>query len=91
MKELLYFHLPNCPHCKLATRLLAQLQAENPQYAAIPVRQIDESREKALAQSYDYWYVPSFWFDGVKLHEGHAEREDVKRVLDAVLKQSEAR
>lgn len=85
MNELTLFYLPSCPHCKLAIRLLDELQKENPEYAKISVKRIDESREKALAESYDYWYVPSFWLGGEKLHEGHAERADVKRVLDAAL------
>ena len=87
MKELTLFYLPGCPHCKLAIRCLEQLQSENPDYAAISVRRIDESREKALADSYDYWYVPAFFFHGNKLHEGHAELSDVRAVLDGVLAQ----
>ena len=83
MKEILYFYLPSCPHCKLATRLIEELKAENPAYRNIPVKMIDESREKALADSYDYWYVPCFWMDGKKLYEGHAEKADVQAVLDA--------
>ncbi len=85
MKELLYFYLPGCPHCKLATSYLEQLQAESPEYAQIAVKRIDELREKALAGRYDYWYVPSFWYDGQKLHEGHAELADVRRALDRAL------
>ena len=85
MKELLYFYLPNCPHCKLAARCIQQLQQENPAYGAIPIRPVDESRERELAESYDYWYVPAFFLDGQKLHEGHAELADVRAVLDAAL------
>ena len=85
MDQLLFFHLPNCPHCQLAIRLLKTLKGGNTDYEKIPVRMIDESSEQALAESYDYWYVPCFFFNGEKLHEGHAEEEDVKRVLDKVL------
>lgn len=87
MKEMLLFYLPNCPHCKLAMRSLEQLQKENAAYKTIPIRKIDESREKALAASYDYWYVPSFWLNGQKLYEGHAEMADVRAVLEAALAQ----
>ena len=65
MKELTLFYLPGCPHCKLALRLVEELMAEEPRYREIPIQKIDESREKALAESYDYWYVPCF-FDGRK-------------------------
>ena len=85
MQELLLFHLPNCPHCKKARQELARLCAEDPAYAAIPLTLVDESAQKALADRYDYWYVPCFFLGSEKLHEGHAEREDVKRVLDAYL------
>ena len=87
MQELVLFYLPHCPHCKLAIRCLEQLQKEDPAYGAIPIRWIDESREKALAESYDYWYVPSFWLNGQKLHEGHAEMADVRAVLEAAMTQ----
>lgn len=85
MKELLFFYLPTCPHCKLAIRCLDELRAENPDYAAISVKMVDESRDKAMADAFDYWYVPAFWYMGQKLHEGHAELADVRAVLDAVL------
>ena len=34
-----------------------------------------------LADSYDYFYVPTYYVGGEKVHEGHAEREDVEKVL----------
>ena len=81
MQELLFFMLPHCPHCQLARRYLEALRAENKEYAAIKITEIDESREKALADQYDYFLVPSFFLNGKKLHEGHAERSDVEAVL----------
>ena len=85
MHELTLFTLKHCPHCLLAKKFLAELRAEDPRYAAIPIREIDEREEKKLADSYDYFLVPSFFLGREKLYEGHAEREDVRRVLDAVL------
>ena len=85
MKELTYFYMPGCPHCALATRLLEELRREDARYAEIEVLGIDETKEKALADSYDYWYVPCFYAGKKKLHEGHAEKEDVRRALDALL------
>ena len=85
MKELLFFYLPSCPHCQLAIRFIDELKQENPGYAAIPLTMIDESRERARADSYDYWYVPCFYLGSDKLHEGHAEKSDIRRVLDAAL------
>ncbi|MEG1882363.1 MAG: thioredoxin family protein [Clostridia bacterium] len=85
MKELLLFYLPSCPHCKLALQCIETLKAENPQYAGVQIKLIDEGVEKKLANSYDYWYVPCFWLDGKKVYEGHMEKTDVKRVLDIAI------
>ena len=54
-----------------------------PDYAAIPLQIEDESRNKALADSLDYWYVPCCFVGGKKLHEGVPSREAMRAVLDA--------
>ena len=82
MKKLTLFYLPSCPHCKLALKCLEELKRDNGDYARVEIDLIDESRDKALAESYDYWYVPCFFEGKTKLHEGHAEKADVKAVLD---------
>ena len=51
----------------------------------VEIEEIDETRQRALADSYDYYYVPCFYLGREKLHEGHAEREDIRRVLDAAV------
>ncbi len=85
--KLTLFYLPYCPHCRLALRFIDELRAKDKRYASVEVEMIDESREKALADSYDYWYVPCFYLGREKLHEGHAEPDDVKRVFDRALEQ----
>ena len=42
---------------------------------------VDESREAALADTYDYYYVPTYYVGGKKVHEGHAEKCDVEKVF----------
>lgn len=86
MHELLLFKLKSCPYCREALRWLDELIAENPAYAAISIRQIDEREEKDLADSYDYYYVPAFFLNGQKLHEGAATKEKIKHVLDTCLR-----
>ena len=81
MKEILLFYLPGCPHCQLAFQFQRELIAAHPDWGNIPIRTVDESRERALADSYDYYYVPTYYVDGQKIHEGHAERADVERVF----------
>ena len=68
-----------------ALALLDELRAERPDYAAIPLQIEDESRNKALADSLDYWYVPCCFVGGKKLHEGVPSREAMRAVLDAAL------
>ena len=81
MKEILLFYLPGCPHCKLAFQFQKELIAAHPSWESIPIRTVDESRERALADSYDYYYVPAYFVDGKKVHEGRITREDVERVF----------
>lgn len=70
-----------CPHCQLALRLLDQLLAED-KYKGIEIEKINEKEHPEIADQYDYYYVPTFYVDGEKVHEGHAEMEDVRKVLD---------
>lgn len=86
MKELTLFMLPNCPHCKLALKLQDELMAENPEYRdSIKINMINEAKESELANSYDYYYVPCYFYGKEKLSEGHVEKEDVENVFKAVL------
>ncbi|HOG00584.1 MAG: hypothetical protein BWY35_02120 [Firmicutes bacterium ADurb.Bin248] len=89
--KLKLFYLPSCPHCQLALRCIDQLRAENPRYGDVEIDMIDEGRQRALANSYDYWYVPCFYLDKDKLHEGHAEKEDVRRVFDKAVGEAGAK
>lgn len=83
--KLKLFYLPGCPHCKLAMQFIEQLRTENARFANIEIEMIDESREKALADRYDYWYVPCFYLGNSKLHEGHAEKEDIRKVFEKAI------
>lgn len=85
MKEVKLFYLEGCPHCRRARGWMDELFAENPAYRDVPLTMIEESRERALADSYDYYYVPTFYVGGEKAHEGIASKEIVKAVFDAAL------
>lgn len=87
MKELTLFMLPNCPHCKLAIRFQEELMAEHPEYRDIHITMVNEAKEAALAEQYDYYYVPSYFVGKDKLFEGHAEKSDVEAVFKKVLEQ----
>ena len=91
MKELTMFYLDDCGYCAKARQALDELFQENPAYAAIPLRRIEESREPALADTYDYYAVPSYFVDGKKIFEARLfmSHEDIKAgtraALDAAL------
>ena len=63
MQKLTLFVLKGCPYCRQAKAWLAELVAENPAYAAVPIEEIEEREQKALADSYDYYYVPTFYME----------------------------
>lgn len=86
MKAVKYFYLANCPYCRKADDYIRSLCRLNPDYGLIQIERIEESEQPELAAQYDYYYVPTFYVDGVKLHEGVATLEKVKAVLDAALK-----
>ena len=79
------FILPTCPHCNNARRWIDELKSENEAYNSIEIELINEEKDVDLANSYDYYYVPSI-FDGTKkLHEGVASKEGLKNIFDEYL------
>ena len=93
MKELEVFYLRNCPYCRNAQRAVAELREDNPAYADIEIRWIEESEEPELAETRDYYSVPTIYLDGEKLYEAHFThsyaviRENFKEAFDRVLAQ----
>ncbi len=91
MKAITMFYLDNCGYCAKARRALAELYEEDPAYKEVPITMIEESREPALADTYDYYAVPSFFDGKTKLFEAHLFmsyediRDEVKKVLDYAL------
>lgn len=85
MKKILYFHLNNCPYCHQANKWLDELITENPQYASLQIQRVEETQDSDISEQYDYYYVPTFYVDGAKKHEGIASKEKIKAVLDAAL------
>lgn len=81
MKPVKLFYLKDCPYCKKALKYLDELRAEEPAYAAVEIEMIEESEHPDVADSYDYYYVPTFYVGGVKVHEGGIWKEEVEAVL----------
>ena len=85
MKNVRVFILKSCPYCKAALRWLEELRKEDARYAALPVEIIDENEQKALADSLDYYLVPTIYVGDKKVHEGAATKDKIRRALDAAL------
>lgn len=83
--EIMFFILKGCPYCIEAKKWMSELIEKNPEYGKIKIRTIEEKEEKELADSYDYYYVPTYFLDGEKLHEGAVTKDKIKKVFDAYL------
>ena len=69
MHEIEIFYLTGCPYCRNARRAVAELLEEDPAYGALTLRWIEENEEAELANSRDYYRVPSLFYQGDKLYE----------------------
>jgi glutaredoxin len=85
MKTITLFYLESCPYCKRARDFMRELFDEHPEYARLPIRWVEERRERALADSFDYYYVPCYYIDGVKVAEGSIDKAGVQSVFDAAM------
>lgn len=79
MKELKVFVLKGCPYCRIALEALKKVDLND-----VNVEIIDERENPALAEQYDYYYVPSFYLDGIKIHEGVIDKEEAKRLVSSI-------
>ena len=91
MKSITMFYLDDCGYCAKAHKALEELMQEKPEYRDIPLTKIEESRNAELADTYDYYAVPSFFDGKTKLFEAHLFmsyediREEVRKVLEYAL------
>lgn len=83
MKKILMFTMESCPYCVKAHRWMEQQLQEHPEYKEIEIEIIDELEQPELADTFDYYYVPTYYVDGVKVHEGAASKEIVQNVYKA--------
>jgi glutaredoxin len=85
MKQVLYFYMEGCPFCRQADRWMEETLREHPEFAAVEIRKVEERRERAFANGFDYYFVPSYYVDGVKAHEGIASKRVVESVFQRAL------
>lgn len=86
MKTVFMFITDWCPYCKQALSFMEDLKKEHPEYGNLEVKIIDEERQPEIAKQYDYYYVPTYYVDGVKVHEGVPSRDIVRKVFEEASK-----
>ncbi len=79
------FILPNCPYCKKALRYIEEEKAVHAELRDIEIEIHDESAEAEFADKFDYFYVPTFYIDGVKVHEGGIFEDEMGALLRKAL------
>lgn len=84
MKKVKLFIMESCPYCKQARGYLSELQNDE-RYRDIEIEMIDERVHPEIADTYDYYYVPTFYIDEVKVSEGAVTKDKVKEVLDKAI------
>ena len=73
------------PFLQKALRYIEEAKAAHPELAPVEIEMIEESEEPEVADRYDYYYVPTFYVDGVKVHEGGIYPEEVEKILRLAL------
>ena len=85
LKPVTMFITSWCPYCKQALSLMDTLKKEDPKYSDIDIKVIDEELEPEISKKYDYYYVPTYYVDDVKLHEGVPSKDIIKAVFEEAL------
>ncbi|MBR6648161.1 MAG: thioredoxin family protein [Bacteroidaceae bacterium] len=85
MKKIMIFYQEKCPFCKRAFNYIEELKKENSKYSEIPIELIEETLQPDFADTFDYYYVPTFYVDGEKVHEGGIKKDEVKAIFNAAI------
>ena len=80
MKAVKLFYQERCPFCKKALRYIEELKEEYPEFQPIEIEMIED-----IADQYDYYYVPTFYVDGVKVHEAGIFKNEMEALLRKVI------
>ena len=76
-----------CPYCNELFVWMDNIKKRNPQYADIEVKIIDEELQPHIAEQYTYYYVPTYYVDEVKVHEGVTSSNIIKKIFEGALKE----
>ena len=84
MKPVKLFYLKHCPFCKKAFSYIENLKLQAV-YKPVEIELIEESEQAELADQYDYYYVPSFYINDEKIHEGGVFEHEVEEIFKKAL------
>ncbi len=84
MKPIKLFYQAHCPFCKRAFNYIDELK-KRPEYSDIVIETIEETEQPALADRYDYYYVPTFYIGERKVHEGGIFLDEVEALFQQAL------
>ncbi len=89
MKQVYMMVTDWCPHCKRAKGWMEELKKEHPEFEKVNVEIIDEEKtpEKIKEHGFHYYYVPTYYIEGEKVHEGVPSKEIVKSVFEKALEE----
>lgn len=87
MKTVTYCHIDGCPYCRQADQIIKELIEEHPEYAAIRFDILDEHKDPARADKYDYYANPAMFIGDEKLYESHLfeKKEEARAHIEKVL------
>jgi len=86
LKKIKYFYLEKCPYCHEAEAYLKELCSHYDEYKSIMIEKIEEQKNTDEADKHDYQYVPAFFVDDEKVHEGKVSKEICEEILKSVLR-----
>ena len=87
MKEILMFYRDDCGYCDMAFRALKELEEAHQEYADIPFRKVEETKDPVYADKFDYYATPTFYVGDKKIFEAHIGlkydqmKDEVEKVL----------
>jgi glutaredoxin len=85
MKPIKMFYQTMCPFCRRAQQYIDELKEERPEFQSIEIEKIEENEHPDIAEQYDYYYVPTFYIDGEKVHEGGIFKNEMEALLERAL------
>jgi len=61
------------------------LKSKNSNYKNLVIEKIEENKNAKISSTYDYYYVPTYYVDGIKIHEGVPSSEKIENVFKKAL------